>query len=150
LVGRRLDSAASLPAFSVSTRAQGATPTGLIQRGIYATIAVALKGGEWRKTSMVMLAKAFAGSDAVGEEDARKLKRAQTMYNVVQEEMGMEVAPGAAASTEHAHTVADGSTANSSFSLLRFFCLMPRVRCSPEAGEVRHQQINVVELQSSA
>eukprot|EP00966_Prymnesium_polylepis_P188228 4362231-Prymnesium_polylepis.2 len=42
----------------------GATPMELLNRGIYAKIAVALKGGEWRKTSMVMLAKAFAGSDA--------------------------------------------------------------------------------------
>eukprot|EP00966_Prymnesium_polylepis_P311446 7195911-Prymnesium_polylepis.1 len=52
----------------------------LLKRGIYANIAVALKGGEWRKTSMPMLAKAFAGSDAVGKEDAndsssRRLRR---------------------------------------------------------------------------
>jgi hypothetical protein len=49
----------------------GATPPELLQRSIYAKIAVALKGGEWHKTSMVMLAKAFAGSDAVGTEDAK-------------------------------------------------------------------------------
>eukprot|EP00966_Prymnesium_polylepis_P322666 7378912-Prymnesium_polylepis.1 len=30
----------------------GATPTALLQRGIYAKIAVALKGAQWRKTSM--------------------------------------------------------------------------------------------------
>ena len=35
--------------------AEGTTPDDLLKRGIYGTIAVALKGGEWRKASMVML-----------------------------------------------------------------------------------------------
>ena len=45
-----------------------------------AKIAVALKGGEWRKTSMVMLAKAFATSDAsasLGENSEEELKHLQ-------------------------------------------------------------------------
>ena len=67
----------------------GATPGGLLQRGIYSKIAVALKGGEWRKTSMVMLAKAIAGSDAVEEEDADELKSTQEMSKVVQQELGI-------------------------------------------------------------
>ena len=38
----------------------GATPASLLQRGIYNTIAVALKGGPWREASMVMMAQALA------------------------------------------------------------------------------------------
>ena len=34
---------------------EGTTPAPLLKRGIYKTIAVALKGGEWRKASMVRL-----------------------------------------------------------------------------------------------
>jgi len=40
--------------------ADGATPTELLQRGIYDKIAVALKGGEWRQASMVLMAQALA------------------------------------------------------------------------------------------
>ena len=36
------------------------TPGDLLQRGIYATIAVAMKGGAWREASMVLLAQAVA------------------------------------------------------------------------------------------
>jgi len=67
----------------------GATPRELLNRGIYSEIAIALKGGEWRKTSMAMLAKAFAGSDAVGEEDANELKSTQAMSKAVQQELIM-------------------------------------------------------------
>jgi hypothetical protein len=38
----------------------GATPGHLLRVGIYNTIAVALKGGEWRNTSMVLLMEALA------------------------------------------------------------------------------------------
>ena len=38
----------------------GATPATLLKRGIYDTIAVALKGGAWREASMVMMAQALA------------------------------------------------------------------------------------------
>jgi len=46
--------------------AEGATPTDLIKRGIYTSIAVPLKGREWRKVSMVLLA------DALGEVPAAR------------------------------------------------------------------------------
>ena len=36
------------------------TPGDLLGRGIYATIAVAMKGGAWREPSMAMLAQPFA------------------------------------------------------------------------------------------
>jgi hypothetical protein len=79
-VGSRPGLAASLPASSVVTRGRHhPTPPELLNRGIYDEIAIALKGGEWRKTSMVMLAKAFAGAEAVGEEDEKELKSAQAM-----------------------------------------------------------------------
>ena len=45
----------------------GTTPTELLKRSIYSTIAVALKGGEWRKVSMVDLAQ---GLGAVRVEGA--------------------------------------------------------------------------------
>jgi len=77
----------------------GATPTELLRRGIYGKIAVALKGGEWRKTSMVMLAKAFAGSDAVGQEDAEELKSSQEMSKAVQQELRIPASALAVAST---------------------------------------------------
>eukprot|EP00966_Prymnesium_polylepis_P105947 2452968-Prymnesium_polylepis.1 len=48
---------------------------------------------------MVMLAKTFAGSDYVGKEDAHELKRAQTMSKSVQQELGMLISGGVAAST---------------------------------------------------
>ena len=38
---------------------EGATPGELLKRGIYSSIAVPLKGGEWRKASMVQLAMAL-------------------------------------------------------------------------------------------
>jgi len=122
----------------------GATPTALLQRGIYAKIAVALKGAQWRKTSMVMLAKAFAGSDAVGREDARELKRAQAMSRAVQQELGMQVATGTAASTA---AEAAGSTVANSFSLLSLFSLLLSKMTSP--GGQRGSREMSVELQSS-
>ena len=39
---------------------EGATPADLLKRGIYSTIAVALKGAEWREASMVLLAQALS------------------------------------------------------------------------------------------
>ena len=77
----------------------GATPVELLNRGIYDEIAIALKGGEWRKTSMVMLTKAFAGFNAIGEKDANELKSAQVMSKGVQQELGMLTLGNAAAST---------------------------------------------------
>jgi hypothetical protein len=41
---------------------KGTIPTHLLQRGIYSQIAIALKGGAWRDTSMVLLAKALGMS----------------------------------------------------------------------------------------
>ena len=42
--------------------ADGATPGELLKRGVYSSIAVPLKGGEWRKASMVQLAMALGMS----------------------------------------------------------------------------------------
>ena len=39
----------------------GTTPQELLQRGVYNKIALALKGGEWRKASLVMVAQALVG-----------------------------------------------------------------------------------------
>ena len=39
----------------------GSTPDELIRRGIYDNVATTLKGGEWRRTSMVMVAKNLGG-----------------------------------------------------------------------------------------
>ena len=47
------------------------TPAELLQRGIYAKIAVALKGAAWRQVSMVMLAQAVeVGKDDEGSHEA--------------------------------------------------------------------------------
>jgi hypothetical protein len=97
----------------------GATPTDLLRRGIYGKIAVALKGGEWRKTSMVMLAKAFAGSDAVGKDDADELKRTQEMSKAVQQELRIPASALAVASTAaRGHAIA-WSAAESLFDSMK-------------------------------
>jgi len=60
----------------------GATPQPLLSRGIYAKIAIALKGGAWREASLVMLAQALI-TNAGGREvtvdsaDADELARLQ-------------------------------------------------------------------------
>jgi len=41
---------------------EGTTPHHLLQRGVYSQIAVALKGGAWRETSMALLLKALSMS----------------------------------------------------------------------------------------
>ena len=46
---------------------EGATPQHLLQCGIYSEIAVALKGGAWRETSMVLLVKALGMSKEEAE-----------------------------------------------------------------------------------
>jgi len=40
----------------------GATPNTLLQRGIYSSIAIPLKGGPWRHVSMVLMGKALSMS----------------------------------------------------------------------------------------
>ena len=40
---------------------RGETPKTLIRRGIYNSIAVPLKGGEWRRASMVLVAQGMGG-----------------------------------------------------------------------------------------
>ena len=40
--------------------ASDTTPVALLKAGIYATIAVALKGGTWREASMVLMAHTLA------------------------------------------------------------------------------------------
>jgi hypothetical protein len=47
----------------------GATPGQLLHRGIYSEIAVALKGVEWRKVSMVLLAQALAAGAEAAEPE---------------------------------------------------------------------------------
>ena len=49
--------------------ASDATPMALLKAGIYSSIAVALKGGEWREASMVMMADALAAEPTKRESD---------------------------------------------------------------------------------
>ena len=44
---------------------EGTTPQELLRAGIYSKIAIALKGGPWRKPGLVMIARAFAGMSPV-------------------------------------------------------------------------------------
>ena len=54
--------------------ASDATPMELIKAGIYATIAVALKGGAWRQASMVMMVQALAAKPVRNEgKDIKQL-----------------------------------------------------------------------------
>ena len=62
------------------------TPNDLLQRGIYATIAVAMRGGVWRQASMVMLAQALA----VKEEDAGGGKKAPSTAAMLAEARARE------------------------------------------------------------
>ena len=61
----------------------GATPISLLKIGIYDQIAVALKGGEWRRASMVLAMQEFAKSPAALEpakgtaEEAVQVKKAK-------------------------------------------------------------------------
>ena len=53
----------------------------LVDRGIYSTIAIPLKGGAWREASMVMLAQALSARTveeiAVSKSSLAALKRIQ-------------------------------------------------------------------------
>jgi len=51
--------------------ASGATPTELLKRGIYSSIAVPLKGGPWREASMMLLGMAL-GMSKEAIEDAKE------------------------------------------------------------------------------
>ena len=75
--------------------ADGATPGDLLKRGIYSEIAVALKGGEWRKASMALLTVAL---DRPGER------------TVGVTELGTE------ASHQHTHEAGRGEKIRSSVS----------------------------------
>eukprot|EP00966_Prymnesium_polylepis_P267435 6178255-Prymnesium_polylepis.1 len=97
----------------------GATPTELLRRDIYARVAIALKGGEWRKTSMVMLTKAFAGWDAVIQEDADKLKRTQRMSRAVHQELRIPAPALAVASTAARRHVVAWTAAESLFDSVK-------------------------------
>ena len=79
--------------------AEGTTPDDLLKRGIYAQIAVALKGGEWRRASMVMLAEALAAFEA----DPEALRRQRSAA-------GNE-ADGAARLQHRLQSIASGSRA---------------------------------------
>eukprot|EP00966_Prymnesium_polylepis_P042882 996502-Prymnesium_polylepis.1 len=67
---------------------------------------------------MVMLAKAFAGTDAVGGEDADVLKRIQQISQAVQQELNRLPAPAHAAVVMTARGRAAASTAASSLGLI--------------------------------
>ena len=54
----------------------GLTPPALVAAGIYSTIAVPLKGGAWRQTSMALLMRAISEAESiVPETDARDGRR---------------------------------------------------------------------------
>jgi len=55
---------------------RGATPQNLLTKGIYNEIAVPLKGGPWRETSMAMLAQAITSTS--GETMSEMLARSST------------------------------------------------------------------------
>jgi len=133
----------------------GATPPELLDRGIYAKIAVALKGGEWRKTSMVMLAKALAGSDAIDKEDAKELKRTQEMSKSAQQALRMRVAMHAAASTIVPRRAATSPAANILGRIHRFIgdTLRPssheRTSCESQVGSSKTSATNALDVESS-
>jgi len=54
--------------------AQGATPQKLLQRDVYSEIAIALKGGTWRATSMAMLAAVLSVNSDETESAAGMLR----------------------------------------------------------------------------
>ena len=53
----------------------GTTPAVLLNRGIYDQIAIALKGGEWRKAGMVMLARAITAPVQDVDEEKRTRRK---------------------------------------------------------------------------
>jgi len=66
---------------------EGTTPSTLVKAGIYQKIAIALKGGEWRKASIQMLMNAVAASPAarkskLGRLASHTLDAALTAYAV--------------------------------------------------------------------
>ena len=75
----------------------GATPSDLVQRGIYSSIAVPLKGGAWREASMVLLGAALGMSQ-------EEVKEAQTDVgsSIELKELSREVASRLCASTTRA------------------------------------------------
>lgn len=78
---------------------KGATPSELLKRGIYSEIAVPLKGGPWRETSMVLFAMAIGlGHQEVPEGapaldwlessiDTMRLRRGMSKSNMLQREL---------------------------------------------------------------
>ena len=66
---------------STRENCSGSTPVDLVDRGIYSTIAIPLKGGAWREASMVMLAQALSARTveeiAVSKSSLAALKRIQ-------------------------------------------------------------------------
>ena len=58
--------------------ADGATPGELLKRGIYSSIAVALKGGQWREVSMVLLGMALGMS----KEEAEVAREGKDIYGL--------------------------------------------------------------------
>ena len=52
--------------------ADGATPQELLDGGIYNQIAIALKGGAWRRASLVVITRALAGTAAHEQEEVQQ------------------------------------------------------------------------------
>eukprot|EP00966_Prymnesium_polylepis_P037667 874702-Prymnesium_polylepis.1 len=101
---------------------------------------------------MVMLAKALAGSDAVGGEDADVLKGTQQMSQAVQQELNRMPAPTHAVAVMTARGRAAASTAASSLDLItQLHGLVSSKRTSRERGssEASLATADAVELQSS-
>ena len=61
----------------------GSTPRELLQRGIYSTIAVPLKGGAWRRVSMVLLGEALVEAPVPRKERRRSSVRTSRTSKIV-------------------------------------------------------------------
>uniref|UniRef100_A0A7S2C867 Uncharacterized protein n=1 Tax=Haptolina brevifila TaxID=156173 RepID=A0A7S2C867_9EUKA len=58
---------------------EGATPNSLLRAGIYSKIATALKGGAWRKASMVLLLQGVQSANNAELKEASKDERSTTL-----------------------------------------------------------------------
>ena len=56
---------------------EGATPNRLLKRGVYDTIAIPLKGGGWRHTSLVMLAQGLSTAASASKASAESSEAAR-------------------------------------------------------------------------
>ena len=84
---------------------KGATPVELMQKSIYSQIATPLKGGAWRKVSMVMIAQALAKecerSQEVANDSTTSTKQGAKSRVAPSEVVPSEVAPKEVAPATH-------------------------------------------------